>query len=102
VTEVFAFASLGFAGALVYALWRLVLAKDEKVRLRDEIVEIENQLVAVNRELVTQQIRTKGYKEISHKLREEIDAKNKMLKDAGVSPGTVINSLLSDNEDGGP
>jgi len=101
VTEAFAFTSIGFAIALAYALWRLVCVGGDMRELRDELAGLTEKFLSVNQELATQQLRTKGYKEIVRGLKEQIDAKNKMLKDAGVSPGVVIDGLLS-GEDGNP
>jgi hypothetical protein len=101
VTEAFAFTSIGFAAALAYALWKLVCAGGDVRDLRDELSGLTAKFLSVNQELGTQQLRTKGYKDIAYKLRIDIDAKNKMLKDAGVKPGAVIDGLLS-NEGGNP
>ena len=99
MTEAFAFTSVGFAIALSYALWRLVCSGSDIRELRDELSELTAKFLSVNQELTAQQLRTKGYKDIAYKLRMEIDAKNKILKDAGVNPGVVIDGLLS-GEDG--
>jgi hypothetical protein len=101
VTEAFAFTSVGFAIALACALWRLVCVGGDMRELRDELAGLTAKFLAVNQELATQQLRTKGYKDIAYKLRVDVDAKNKMLKDAGVKPGAVIDGLLS-NEGGNP
>jgi len=101
VTEAFAFTSVGFAIALAYALWWLVCWGSDMRKLEDELAGLTEKFLSVNQELATQQLRTKGYKDIAYKLRVEIDAKNKMLKDAGVKPGVVIDGLLS-HKDGNP
>lgn len=101
MTEAFASTSVGFAIALSYALWKLVCAGSDVRDLRDELSELTAKFLSVNQELTTQQLRTKGYKDIAYKLRMDIDAKNKILKDSGVKPGVVIDGLLS-GEDGSP
>ncbi len=94
-----AITTIGFGASLGLALWRLVEEVRTTGRLRLELRSVIEHAQDATSKLKQEKERTLGYQAIVRKLKEGIDRKNALLEKHNVSPGTVINSLLSEGDE---
>ena len=92
---VFAITTVGFAGSLAVALWRLLKEVRATGRLRLELRSVIDHAREVEAKYKRQKERNDGYRTVVQSLKEGVDKRDALLKKHGISARTVLDGMLS-------
>ena len=92
------FTSIALALGLAWSLWQLVTQTRRINSVRLELRAVIEHVQKLEVKLRVSENRNDGYEAIVSSMRRGIVKKNEILKKHNVSPGSVIDSLLSDGD----
>ena len=92
------FTSIALALGLAWSLWQLVTQTRRINSVRLELRAVIEHVQKLEVKLRVSENRNDGYEAIVSSMRRGIVRKNEILKKHNVSPGSVIDGLLSDGD----